>query len=146
MRRRTTFISLLTPLLLLMLAACASDQSDNEVRALTNSFFAALKSGDTAKATLLVDGAGGTMQPLLRAAEEQKNLIPSYTIERVHKVDSDAEQVFVSIPGNDTTTTIALVARRAGESWKFDNTIQVETRLNSIITADGSVSPDQSSK
>ena len=145
MRRRSTFIGLLIPLLLLLLAACASDQSDSEVRALANSFFTALRSGDSAKAALLVDGAGGTMQPLLRAAEEQKNLIPSYTIERVHRIDSNAEQVFVSIPGSDTTTTIALVARKSGDNWKFDNTIQVETRLNSIVTADGSA-PDQSGK
>lgn len=128
-------------LVMLMFSGCASDQSESQVRALTNSFFAYLRAGEADKAAALVEGSGGTIQPLMRAAENQKDLIPSYFIERLQRVDANTEQVFVLIPGNDTTTTIALVARRSGESWKLDSTIQVETRINSIINTDGSTDP-----
>ncbi len=136
MRRGSASALFAVVLLVLSLVGCAADQTESQVRTLTRTFFSYLKAGDSAKAAALVDGGGGTMQPLLRAAEEQKNLIPSYSIQRIHRVDSNTQQVFVEIPGTDTTTTIALVARRSGETWKFDSTIQVETRLNTIVRAD----------
>lgn len=136
MRRGSATALFAVVLLVLSLVGCAADQTENQVRTLTRTFFSYLKAGDSAKAAALVEGSGGTMQPLLRAAEEQKDLIPSYSIQRVHRVDSSTEQVFVEIPGTDTTTTIALVAHRNGETWRFDSTIQVETRLNTIVRTD----------
>ena len=136
MRRGSASALFAVALLVLSLAGCAADQTESQVRTLTRTFFSYLKAGDSVKAATLVEGSGGTMQPLLRAAEEQQDIIPAYSIKQIRRVDSNTEQVFVEIPGTDTTTTIALVAHRTGEAWRFDSTIQVETRLNTIVRAD----------
>jgi len=134
--RDKAMLALLGAFVVMLLPGCANDRSENAVRSLTNSFFEALEKGDIAKAEGLADGAGGAMRPLINAAREERGLIPSYTVVSIHKVDGNTAQVVVHIPDGDLTTKIALVARRMADSWRFDSSIQIETRLNSVANAE----------
>ncbi len=128
-------LALLGAIIVMLLPGCAKDRSENAVRSLTNSFFEALEQGDIAKADSFVDGTNGEMRPLINAASEEPGLIPSFTIASIDKIDGETARVVVQIPDGDLTTKIALVARRMADSWRFDSSIQIETRLNSVASA-----------
>lgn len=133
LRRRLPLAVLLLSLVAL-LPACAADRSHDDVRALTEAFFNALRSGHATEAASLVLQSSGPIWPLINSVSEQKSEIPSYTIEDIHEIDAREFRVIVVVPGKTTTTTITLVARKSGKVWRFNPDIQVESRFNGMAS------------
>lgn len=123
--------------LVVLLPACAADRAHDNVRALTDAFFNALRSGNAAEAEGLVLRSGGPIWPLITSVSQQSSEIPSFTIESIHELDSGDFRVVVVVPGKKTTTTITLIARRHGKVWRFDPDIRVESRFTGIAARIG---------
>lgn len=120
-----------------LLSACATDRAHDNVRALTDAFFNALRSGNAREAESLVLQSGGPIWPLITSVSEQTSEIPSYTIEGIHEIDSNDFRVIVVVPRKGSTTTITLIARRHGKVWRFDPDIRVESRFNGVTSHNG---------